>query len=182
MVKNSLAMQGFNPWVRKIPWKREWLTIPVFLSEEFHAQRSLVGCSPCGSKELDMTEQLTLSLFLLFPGVLQSMGSQRAEHDWVTELNWICTKSLHISYFIFLNSSFPSEKHPLGLLQGMVCQAQNVWHAQFLWLFPSSKETAAAFSRSGWFLFYTYPTAGVGSGIGVLLVPHLWFLRDHSVV
>ena len=66
MVKNSLAMQGFNPWVRKIPWKREWLTIPVFLSEEFHAQRSLVGCSPCGSKELDMTEQLTLSLFLLF--------------------------------------------------------------------------------------------------------------------
>ena len=68
MVKNSLAMQGFNPWVRKIPWKREWLTIPVFLSEEFHAQRSLVGCSPCGSKELDMTEQLTLSLFLLFPG------------------------------------------------------------------------------------------------------------------
>ena len=116
------------------------------------------------------------------PGRLQSMGSQRVEHDWVTELNWICTKSLHISYFIFLNSSFPSEKHPLGLLQGMVCQAQNVWHAQFLWLFPSSKETAAAFSRSGWFLFYTYPTAGVGSGIGVLLVPHLWFLRDHSVV
>ena len=23
------------------------------------------------------------------PGVLQSMGSQRAGHDWVTELNWI---------------------------------------------------------------------------------------------
>ena len=23
------------------------------------------------------------------PGVLQSMGSQRVEHDWVTELNWI---------------------------------------------------------------------------------------------
>ena len=24
------------------------------------------------------------------PGVLQSMGSQRARHDWVTELNWVC--------------------------------------------------------------------------------------------
>ena len=23
------------------------------------------------------------------PGMLQSMGSQRVEHDWVTELNWI---------------------------------------------------------------------------------------------
>ena len=28
------------------------------------------------------------------PGVLQSMGLQRAGHDWVTELNWKC--SLHI--------------------------------------------------------------------------------------
>ena len=35
---------------------------PVFLPEEFHGQRSLVGYSPWGSKELDMTEQLTLSL------------------------------------------------------------------------------------------------------------------------
>ena len=25
------------------------------------------------------------------PGVLQSMGSQKAGHDWVTELNWIST-------------------------------------------------------------------------------------------
>ena len=24
------------------------------------------------------------------PGVLQSMGSQRVRHNWVTELNWIC--------------------------------------------------------------------------------------------
>ena len=28
------------------------------------------------------------------PGVLQSMGSQRIRHDWVTELNWIATKCL----------------------------------------------------------------------------------------
>ena len=25
---------GFDPWVRKIPWKREWQTIPVFLPGE----------------------------------------------------------------------------------------------------------------------------------------------------
>ena len=34
-------------------------TIPVFLPGEFHGQRSLVGYSPWGCKELDMTEQLT---------------------------------------------------------------------------------------------------------------------------
>jgi len=33
------------------------------LPGEFHGQRSLVGYSPWGCKESDMTEQLTLSLF-----------------------------------------------------------------------------------------------------------------------
>ena len=32
---------------------------PVFLSGEFHGQRSLVGYSPWGHKESDMTEQIT---------------------------------------------------------------------------------------------------------------------------
>ena len=32
---------------------------PVFLPEEFHGQRSLVGYSPWSCKESDMTEQLT---------------------------------------------------------------------------------------------------------------------------
>ena len=36
----------FNPWVRKIPWKRAWQPIPVFLLEESHGQRILVGYSP----------------------------------------------------------------------------------------------------------------------------------------
>ena len=35
---------------------------PVFLPGEFHGQRSLVGSSPWGRKELDRTEQLTLPI------------------------------------------------------------------------------------------------------------------------
>ena len=27
---------GFNPWVGKIPWRREWQVTPVFLPGEFH--------------------------------------------------------------------------------------------------------------------------------------------------
>ena len=34
---------------------------PVFLSGEFHGQKSLMGYSPQGREELDMNEQLTLS-------------------------------------------------------------------------------------------------------------------------
>ena len=38
----------------------EWQLSPVFLPGEFQGQRSLVGHSPWGLKELDMTERLTL--------------------------------------------------------------------------------------------------------------------------
>ena len=44
---------GFDPWVKKIPWRWEWLPISVFLPGEFHGQKSLVGYSPWGHKESD---------------------------------------------------------------------------------------------------------------------------------
>ena len=64
MVKNLPAVQktGFNPWVRKIPWRRKWQSTPVFLPEESHGQRSLVGYSPRDCKESDTTERLILLL------------------------------------------------------------------------------------------------------------------------
>ena len=34
---------GFNPWVRKIPWRRKWQPTPVLLPGDFYGQRSLVG-------------------------------------------------------------------------------------------------------------------------------------------
>ena len=48
--------EGSIPCVWKIPWRREWLTSPLFLPGESHGQRSLVGYSPWGRKELDTTE------------------------------------------------------------------------------------------------------------------------------
>ena len=39
-----------------IPWRRKWQPTPVFLPEKSHGERSLVGYSPWGRKELDMTE------------------------------------------------------------------------------------------------------------------------------
>ena len=47
---------GFDPWVRKIPWRRAWQATPVFLPTESHGQRRLMGSSPQGQKESDMTE------------------------------------------------------------------------------------------------------------------------------
>ena len=54
LVKNPPAMQPRETWVGKIPWRREKLPFPVFCPAEFHGLN------------------------------VKSMGSQRAEHDWVT--------------------------------------------------------------------------------------------------
>ena len=43
---------GFNPRVRKIPWRRKWQPTPVFLPGECHGERSLVGCSSWGYKRV----------------------------------------------------------------------------------------------------------------------------------
>ena len=66
MVKRLPAM--WETWVRKIPWRRKWQPAPVLLSVKSHGQRSLVGYSPWGRKELDTTKRLhflSLSLEIL---------------------------------------------------------------------------------------------------------------------
>ena len=49
----------FDPWVRKIPWRRAWQPTPVFLPGESHGQRSLVGYSPWGHHESGVTKRLS---------------------------------------------------------------------------------------------------------------------------
>ena len=61
MVKYLPTMQIFDPWVRNIPWRKQWLPTPVFLLGESLGQRSQADYSPWGRKESDRTEQLTLS-------------------------------------------------------------------------------------------------------------------------
>ena len=52
----SCRRRGFNPWVRKVPWRRAWQPVPVSLPGESHGQRSMEGYSSPGHKELDTTE------------------------------------------------------------------------------------------------------------------------------
>ena len=50
--------RGFHPWVRKIPWRRAWQFIPIFLPEELHGLSNLVEYCPRGFKESDRTEAI----------------------------------------------------------------------------------------------------------------------------
>ena len=66
-IRLQCGRPGFDPWVGKIPWRRERLPTPVFWPGEFHGLYSPGGC-----QESDMTEWLSLSLFKFF-GLLSYM-------------------------------------------------------------------------------------------------------------
>ena len=99
LVNNPPAVQetGFNPWVGKVPWTREWLPTPAFWPGEFHGQKSLSGYRPWGQKESDMTEWLSLSWQVWgFPGgasdkelTCQCRRHQRHGFDpWMGRIPW----------------------------------------------------------------------------------------------
>ena len=56
---NRCKRPRFDPWVERMPWRRKWQPTPVFLPRKSHGQRSLVGYSPWGHKESDMTEHFS---------------------------------------------------------------------------------------------------------------------------
>ena len=76
----KLRRYGFNPWVRKIPWRRKWQPTPVFLPGESHGQGSLVGYSPQGHK--------------------------RVGHDLVTKQQLVYSTRKHMDFFFSLCCSF----------------------------------------------------------------------------
>ena len=63
LVKNLLAMQ--KTWVQSLGWEDPLEEgMAVFLPENPHGQRTLVGYSLWGRKESNTTEQLTHTIFL----------------------------------------------------------------------------------------------------------------------
>ena len=43
LMQEVQEMRGFDPWVRKIPWSRQWQPTPGFLPGKSYGQRSLSG-------------------------------------------------------------------------------------------------------------------------------------------
>ena len=99
LVKNSPAVQ--DSWVRKIRWRRDRLPTPVFLSFPWrrkwqstpgllpgksHGQRSLVGYSPWGCKELDTTERLHFHFLSLVAQLVKNLPVM--QETWVRSLGW----------------------------------------------------------------------------------------------
>ena len=85
---------GFDPWVGKILWRRELQPTPVFLLGEFHRERSLVGYSPWGHKELDTTEWLTQKLGT-WASVVEAHGLSCPAARGIFPNRWLNPSPLH---------------------------------------------------------------------------------------
>ena len=89
---------GFDPWVRKIPWRRARQPTSVFLPGESHGQRSPVGYSPQGYRRPRFDsrvrkicwrrDRLPTPVFLGFPGGSAGKESPAMWETWVQFLSW----------------------------------------------------------------------------------------------
>ena len=141
VVKNPSASAGvckrcrFDPWVRKIPWRKAWQPTPVFWR-----QRSLAGYSPSGHKELDKTR-------------LKRLGTQKMQNrgQWYQPKSWMLTCSgLPLEAERLMASDFFSSVSPKRILRNRIlfhifewtsnisiqslnnCKGQNFWSTVFL--------------------------------------------------
>ena len=69
----------FDPWVRRIPWRRKWQPTPVFLPGKSHGQRSLVSYNPWGHKESDTIEWLSTHIH-----IISIPSSRRKTAGWIS--------------------------------------------------------------------------------------------------
>ena len=92
-----------NPWVGKIPWRREWLPTPVFLPGESLGQRNLACSSPWHHKiRLDWAR---------FPSLL-------GEYSWFV---WV----FDINGYFYLYCK--SNKYTLAVKKPHPSQIRNIW-------------------------------------------------------
>ena len=96
---------GFDPWVRKILWRRKWQPTPVFLPRESHGQRKLTGYS---LKELTWLSDWTTT--------------RHACNRWG---NWDLERSI-----LILASGWPKLSHALLTWPSLT----NTWFCEIPWL------------------------------------------------
>ena len=109
---------GLDPWVRKIPWRKEWQPTPVFLRGKSQGQRSQLGYSSWGHKESGTMSahiawhgcrimSLSVSLYInsISQKIVSTTGRSLAINHYRTTDLWLMIVLL-----------FPSGLHLTGLI------------------------------------------------------------------
>ena len=88
---STIRETRFNPWVRKIPWRRKQQPTPVLLPGKFHGRRSLVGYTPWVAKsqtrlsDFTFYEDLCSQLFASLSCHVQSLDDITLNHSQVSD-------------------------------------------------------------------------------------------------
>ena len=78
-VGKESACNAGDPWVGKIPWRKEWRATPEFLPGESHGLRSLVGYGPLGRKETNFCYHILKVLDVLNMLKVQRVKPEKSE-------------------------------------------------------------------------------------------------------
>ena len=120
----------FDSWFSRIPWRKQWQPIPVFLHGKSHGQRCLVGYNPWGHKESDMTKQVTFSLFTGLPWWLSGKRTHLLmQETWIWSLRKVPWRRKWQSTSVFLPGMFHGERslagyNPWGLKESDIATDQ----------------------------------------------------------
>ena len=144
-------------------WRRQWHPTPVLLPGKSHGWRSLVGCSPWGREESDMTERLHFHFSLSCIGEgngnplqCSCLENPRDRGTWWAAIYGVAQsrtrlKRLGSSNFSKLDKQiFPKSFLFIGFLQGfheMVLEKEMATHSSVLvWRIPGTGEPCGLLS------------------------------------
>ena len=133
LVKNRLqcGRPGFNPWVGKIPWRRECLPTPVFWPGEFHGLYS-----PQGGKESTQLSDFyslhfvfictsSIPLFTLNSICVFLMYGQYPRRWVIDRLTWLCDFGNCVSSCMTLAAASVSHTFWGFLRAKSICQEES---------------------------------------------------------
>ena len=172
---------GFDPWVRKIPWRRKWQSTPILLLGKFHGRRSLVGYRPCSREEVrhdwatslsffhtDLCWQSDGSLFKLLSRFVITF-LPRNKHlliSWLQSPSAVILeppeiKPVTVSTFLqYLPWSDGTRRHDLRCLNCEVKLLSCVWLFATLWTVACQAPPSMGFSRQEYWSGLPFPSPG----------------------
>ena len=114
----------FNPWVRKIPWRRKWQPTLVSLPGKSHRQRSLVGYIPWGGKSPTIIQIVCFMLRYLFNLLCSSSSSHHLNNTYPVKSSMVIKGT--------------EEEKASAWQQSIPSTSMEVWVLCILWPFQGS--------------------------------------------